>query len=1207
MSSELTWAVQSLASAARGAVIATVRGSGIAAARGGAVIAIAALVQACSSGSLGSDVDENPAIAPTARAQLVNGGTTGTFREGAEVLLTGKASEDGDGPLIAWTWRQTAGPAVRLIEGNSTSVSFTAPDVSAPTVLTFALTVEDSTFDTDEAAIDVTVVPAQDADKFLSLDVRTGSTFDGFRVVAALAGGAATGAQPKPFTVSARAWLVYPPRSAPGTDCGFDPLEFAQGVPESIASGCVVEPLADLIPDALPGGGTGWADAWPAGIVAPDEDAKARISRWWNPRFVLAIPRLDVREFNQRFVDSGERERLLDGHVAHKARIVLDLALTAPENQQDAALILTDLTGAAIELPPQVFAHAVPAGVEIIENDGTGLPTTALLPLEAVLSDIAGREGALTSEVYYRTVDPAGTRTTLNAWLEQAGFASDGNGTLRPEALAGSGEFAHAVYVNNFDLGFGRRMFARTDDLGNVFSFVKNYSTLEGAIRDLDSFVTVVMEYSPLASHTAPTPKFVKFFTYIDDGSGNQRRVATFDFDGRGERATPGNCTSCHGGSKPPGVAELVFDAGCGNPTDSLCYAWPAVNRERQPIADGNLNAMFLPWDLDSLLYADTDPAIVDAPVPSDGVTLAAELLRDYGDYSRSRQDAQLKKLNQATYDTYQDTARTNAARELIESWYGGADQTGALLSTFDGSATPGGWENDALVPDPAAPGMLIANPSDAADLYHGVYARFCRMCHANMLDETLRFDTYREFIVLEPATSRLVFAAGVMPAARLTMDRFWSPFSPGPVPGELLAAHLATVLDAEPASPPAAAAGIAGLSPVPNRGDTVYLDGGPSHFAASYAWSLSAPADSAATLVGAGTRQPTFVTDVPGTYELALTVNSGTEAEATIVASEAVPNRLPAAVDDLYALDLVASSTLAGSVLAGPHQDADADGDALAASLVTMPAAGTVTLGADGAFVYTFTGNPASPPASDAFGYRIEDGFGGAAAGTVTVLLNAAPAAERPTAPVSLAASDASTAAQDASTFGVSLTWLASSDDTSVAGYNVYRNGRFLELVASAAPPGATVTHVDATAEPDTTYTYRVTAVDADHESALSNDDTVTVMPSLRRNIQTGWGAGTESLWAASRCIGCHRGAPGGLTLSGDASQVFTELTEDAAAPAPYRVDPLDTEASLLLCKPITQIVPAGCPHGGGDFLQASSPQYQMLRRWIGVGAPDN
>ena len=60
----------------------------------------------------------------------------------------------------------------------------------SPTTLAFELTVEDSTGNLGRATTDVTVLPARDSDKFLSLDVARGASFDTFEVVAALAGGA---------------------------------------------------------------------------------------------------------------------------------------------------------------------------------------------------------------------------------------------------------------------------------------------------------------------------------------------------------------------------------------------------------------------------------------------------------------------------------------------------------------------------------------------------------------------------------------------------------------------------------------------------------------------------------------------------------------------------------------------------------------------------------------------------------------------------------------------------------------------------------------------------------------------------------------------------------------------------------------------------------------------------------------------------------
>ena len=1171
-----------------------------------ALLALVAL-EGCSSGPGGSDVGAHTPTPPTARVEVLNGGTTRTFREGADVLLTGKASEDSDGPPIAWSWRQTSGPTVRLLESNSTTIKFTAPHVESPTRLAFELTVEDSTGNLGRATTDVTVLPARDSDKFLSLDVARGASFDTFEVVAALAGGAATGTTSHPFTLSAQAYLVYPSRDAPLADCSFDPAEFAAGVPQSTASGCLVEWLEDLTPEPLPAGGTGFAGDWPAGITAPNEPDATRVTRWWNSRFTLRVPRLNVQELNQRFVDTRERARMLDTFAADGARIVLALRLTAPTNQVDATLVFPGLIYAPIPLPAQGFAPGQQTATSSIANSRVGLPTAAFVPLDAVLGAIEGREAALTSEVYYRTVDPTGTRRSLNAWLRQAGF-TDANGNLLPEAAAGTGEFAHAVYVNNFDLGFGRQMYTRTDALGNVFSFVKNYGTLEGAIRRLDSFATVVTEYSPLANHTSSTPKFVKFFTFVEDGSGDAPRVASFDFDGRGERFTPGNCTVCHGGQRPPGVSELAFDATCGDRNDATCYAWPTQNRDGVVVADGDLAGTFLPWDLGSLLFADTDPAITRAPVKFDGVTLQAELTRDYGDHSRARQLAQIKKLNQAAYRTY--TARNDAARRLVESWYGGVDATGLLVNdAFDDSASIPGWRNGEVVPDPspANVGGFLTNPPTTEELYHGVYARHCRMCHTSLPDGPLRFDTYQELVFQRDAIRQTVFRAGVMPAARLTMDRFWVPFEGGVPPGEVFAQHMAALRAEPPDSRPGAPfAEIVGLELAPNRGDTVYVDGGNSAFASTYAWSLIAPASSAAALSEPSARQSAFVADVPGTYEVTLTVGNGTAAPSVARRAVTIGNRAPAPANDLYGLDVTSSMVLRGSVLAGVHQDSDPDGDALTATLAIAPRHGSVTVGSDGSFVYSYTG-ALPPPDSDTFGYRLADGFGGTAQATATILLNGAAAGARPTAVASFSAVDASTAVGAASVSRVQLRWLASSDDVQVLGYNVYRNSALLAFVPSPGAPGTTVLYADTAVSPNTAHAYRITALDADNESALSEERIVSVDASLRRNIQTGWGTGADSLWRVTGCVGCHRAAAGGLTLFGAADVVLTELNEDTTEVAPRRIESATPLRSLLLCKPLVKSDPNSCPHEGGSFLVSSDPRFQLLLRWVQENAPNN
>ncbi len=903
-----------------------------------ALVGAALIVGACSSGSGGSQVGHAAQTAPTARVQALNGGKTNVFREGSEVLLTGKDSEDADGPLLSWSWRQTAGPTVELVQRDKTTYSFTAPHVTAQTKLSFALTVTDSDNLTDEASLDVTVMPAEDSNAFLTLDRRGAArnTFERFEVVPALAEGAATDSTPKPFTLSVKAYLVYPPHSNPNIDCPTSTSEFDAGVPITTSSGCLVEPLEDLTPGPLPGGGTGIQGEWPANVptvVRPSGLTADQLkSEWWNPHYSLDVPRLDVADFNQPFVDSGERSRILDEFNAPKAHIVLLFVLTAPQNQQDATLIVNDVESAPITVPatPSSKQHVV-AETKLVANDGAGLPTREVLPLEQVLAGIAGRESELTSEVYYRTVDPNNTRGTLNAWLQQAGFASDANGTLLPAARAGTAEFAHAIYLNNYDLGFGRNMYTRTDQYGNVYAFVGNYSTLEGAIRDGAPFATVVMEYSPLMNAADNTPKFVKFFTYVDDGGGDSRRVTSLNFDGRGEIFTPGNCIACHGGAKPPGVSELVYDSNCGDSLDAACYSWPAVNRDAADIAHGDLHATFLPWDVSALLFADTDPAITDAAVRFDGLSLQDRLIRDYGDYSRDKQEAQLKKLNEAAYATYCNAAQTpgcqtDAARRLVEHWYGGLDQNGQLVAArFDDSTAIEGWKNGETVSTPTQtdPGATAQNPNTAEGIYHDVYAHHCRMCHTNISDATLRFDNYQRFIAAKDLTTAAVFRHGEMPNARLTDDRFWVAFADGkPTAAEALANELG-VQPVNGRLSPGATAEIAGLTGTMARNDTVRLSGANSAFADSYAWTVQyqPPSELAndqtiaafqPLLVGAASSELAFDASEPGTYSIQLTVNG---AEGAAVASKPVevdvPNYAPTFGDLALSVKEGSSATL--------------------------------------------------------------------------------------------------------------------------------------------------------------------------------------------------------------------------------------------------------------------------------------------------------
>jgi hypothetical protein len=212
------------------------------------------------------------------------------------------------------------------------------------------------------------------------------------------------------------------------------------------------------------------------------------------------------------------------------------------------------------------------------------------------------------------------------------------------------------------------------------------------------------------------------------------------------------------------------------------------------------------------------------------------------------------------------------------------------------------------------------------------------------------------------------------------------------------------------------------------------------------------------------------------------------------------------------------------------------------------------------------------------------------------------------PSAPRLLKAEDTSVEAGDDSLFRVTLEWAPSTDDRHVVGYHVFRDGTLLEFVPADPKSGATATYHDTSAAPDATHVYTVTAFDGRNESAPSSAAAATVVPSLRRNIQTSWGATRrETLWSVSGCVGCHAAGAGGLTLNGPAAAVYQELNEDSGKAFPRRIERSSPESSLLLCKPLALGLPNACRHAGGDLMIASDPQYQLLLRWIARGAPNN
>lgn len=364
-------------------------------------------------------------------------------------------------------------------------------------------------------------------------------------------------------------------------------------------------------------------------------------------------------------------------------------------------------------------------------------PDTFLTLLESSVP-----ENATTAAAYYDTVDPLGKKTTYPEWLVETGFISsiaDYNSTGAFADRPGA-DVVTVVHQNVADLGFIRRMRIRCEpdcDASNpdIYSVIENYPTFDDAANRTNRLASVTMEWTAAADGTAPSNKFVVFYAYT---GGDQRNVGADPFapnlDGRGNKAIPGLCSSCHGGAPKDLKADGTYRG------------------------EGNTNGLFLPLDLDNFAF---DP--------------------DRPELSRASQEDEYKLMNEIVLSTHSsgkklDEAagfrRFSAGHELIEGWYGGP---GLPDDTFDGEFIPKGW-----LPPYA--------PEEAAELYLDSVAPACRACHANQ-ERSLDFGTYDGFMVFEDAHEELVLQIecgldddpggnddqAVMPLALQTYDIFWT------------------------------------------------------------------------------------------------------------------------------------------------------------------------------------------------------------------------------------------------------------------------------------------------------------------------------------------------------------------------------------------------------------------------------------------------
>ena len=580
-----------------------------------------------------------------------------------------------------------------------------------------------------------------------------------------------------------------------------------------------------------------------------------------NPRFSRPLPSLVMDDVLEQ-VGPAYPELAIDPARIDEAELTLKITLTPtgtlPAGVQ-AGLCVLDASGVRVGATT-AQAHGLAAASD-------GFSSETVVTLDQLLgAPTRGRDTRVSAETYYRTIDDAAgyaAKATLSGWLARAGF-SDGSTDWEAmrNSLQGSATGAHVVYLNNFDLGLGRDMYTRlgacdqgatpaslaevTPGTCDVYSVVINYGSLEAAARNLQPIVAVAMEFS--RAPASGTRRITKFYTYTPTRQGDFRRVLSIDLDGRGEKFMPGTCTVCHGGT--PRRLDAANPALYGN--------------------GGDVSGTFLPWDLDSFLYSDTDPAFSRASDPQFTDTERALVAR----FTREKQQAAFRTLNQLAYVTYGDPRRFPLVRDLLEGWYGGA---GLPSASFDGSYVPASWR-----------AAVQGNPADSATIYRDVFARNCRSCHVVQVpgprgSGQLAIGSYAEFVGAVNLSTQV--GSGLMPLARLTMDRFWLPQSTavdGRAAAQVLSEHLrddgkdATAMFGRP-GPAASIAGLASANDTLVRGASYRLDGRSSTVFATggYAWRLEAPAGSRARLSFTDSAAPTLIgVDEKGDYKISLSVS---------------------------------------------------------------------------------------------------------------------------------------------------------------------------------------------------------------------------------------------------------------------------------------------------------------------------------------------
>jgi len=449
------------------------------------------------------------------------------------------------------------------------------------------------------------------------------------------------------------------------------------------------------------------------------------------------------------------------------------------------------------------------------------------------------------AEAYYSAIDPNNEKDTLAKWKAANKF---------------DGTEITVVFGDGRDLGYGRRMTARMNPDKTLAFVVENYLidpsgnsgygaeslliNLDAAIvRDPKSLAFVnAIEFSP-----GPAGGEIFFAKFFNFNAVTGQRELTVDLDGRGEKAMPGPCITCHGGR---GDALTPPDA-----TGKRHF--PLVENSSSRTR-GDVQARLHPFEVDAFLFSSKvgfTRAEQEAQFKSMNMMVLCSYPLPAG--SPTSDEDKCRRVTKPTENEWQGPAAT-----MLKSFYGG---DGMHNSVFKDNFLPESWQT-----------------SGQTTLYQNVIAPACRLCHlmrGTGAQSDIDFATFEKFkAYADPNRDDRIRAhvidRGNMPLAKIVFDAFYAAKR-----DETLATFLETqgfsVRDASGAVlKPGRPVADPGPDRVVQQGVT-RLSANGSLFSTTYAWSLvSGP--NGATLVDGDTVQPRFNANSDGTYVLSLVTSNG-------------------------------------------------------------------------------------------------------------------------------------------------------------------------------------------------------------------------------------------------------------------------------------------------------------------------------------------